>query len=69
MKKIAILMSVGGSGLAAFGLSAFDASIRKFGETLDGGAGWDLGSRIEITVGVVLFTLGVFLYKESRSNL
>lgn len=68
MKKIAISMAVGGSGLAAFGLSAFDASIGRFGDTLDGGAGWNLGSRIEITVGVVLFTLGFFLYKESRSN-
>jgi hypothetical protein len=54
MKKIAILMSVGGSGLAAFGLSEFDASLRKFGDTLDGGAGWDTASRIEITIGVAL---------------
>ncbi len=66
MKKISISMIVVGAGLAAFGFSGFDASFRTIMGAMDGGAGWDTASRIEITIGVALFTFGIFLYKELR---
>lgn len=33
--------------------------------SLDGGAGWDTASRVEIAFGVALFNLGLSLYKRS----
>ena len=66
MKKYCITMIVIGGGLATFGLSGFSASLGTLWGELNGGASWDNGSRIEITVGVVLFLLGISIRKELR---
>lgn len=67
MKKPWISMIVLGSGLIAYGFSGFDADISSNSfRGLEGAASWDTISRIEMTVGAVLLSLGIALYEESR---
>jgi|HubBroStandDraft_1064217.scaffolds.fasta_scaffold356432_2 hypothetical protein len=67
MKKLWISMIVLGSALAAFGFSGFDADLSSNTfRGLDGTAGWDTTSRIEMTAGAVLLALGILLFKDSN---
>ena len=67
MKKLWISMIVLGSGLIAYGFSGFDADLSSSSfRGLEGAASWDTIFRIEMTVGAVLLSLGIMLYKESR---
>lgn len=63
-------MIVLGGALAAFGFSGFEASWdlnTNFGTMQGNGwAAWGVSSKIEITVGVGLFLLGILLSNRTR---
>jgi hypothetical protein len=73
MKKLAALLIVFGSGLAAFGISGFGGSLDFSRFVLpglqgsySGSFGWSLNNQIEIVIGVVALILGVILRKDSK---
>ncbi len=72
MKKVAFLFSMFGGGLAAFGLTGWQA-LGKPAFMLPGTegelgwdftAGWPLHSQIEIAFGVALLVCGLMLSKD-----
>lgn len=73
MKKTASLLVVLGSGLAAFGLSGFNASLRYdilpgLPSSYSGEAGWSFANQLEITAGVVLVACGGILRSDSNPH-
>ena len=79
MKKVAVLLILFGSGLAAFGISGFRGELYPDPQltdpvrnqspvygSLDGSLGWDLNERIQIAVGVLSLAGGLILRKESE---
>jgi uncharacterized membrane protein YphA (DoxX/SURF4 family) len=74
MKKIAVLLILFGSGLAAFGISGFSGGLdtntrgAEFGQPaqLEGSLGWDMNDRVEIAVGVLSLIGGLILRKDSK---
>jgi hypothetical protein len=73
MNKLAILLIVFGSGLAAFGISGFGGSFAFQNEILpglqgsySGSFGWSLNNQYEIVIGVVSLIYGVILRKDSK---
>ena len=79
MKKIAVLLILFGSGLAAFGISGFSGELYQDTQltdpvrtqspvygSLDGSLGWPLNERVEIVVGVLPLIGGLILRKDSK---
>jgi hypothetical protein len=74
MKKVAALLIIFGSGLAAFGLAGWKAvgtPATRWVEDAprvawDFSAGWSLGSELEMAAGVMLLVWGVILRKDSK---
>ncbi len=68
MKKIANLLIVLGSGLAAFGVSGFGGSFSsdRLPGTWSGSLGWSLNNQIEIVVGLVSLAYGLILRRDSK---
>jgi uncharacterized membrane protein len=67
MNKLAILLIVFGSGLAAFGISGFKGFFNGYEVGVYGGSfGWSLNNQIEIVCGVVSLIYGVILRKDSK---
>jgi hypothetical protein len=71
MHKLATLLIVFGSGLAAFGISGFEGSFSLHPQilvqsTYSGSFGWSQNNQIEIVIGVVLLIFGVILRKDSK---
>jgi len=76
MKKVAALLIILGSGLAAYGLSGFyggvdpDANLRNpdmiASPLLYASLEWPMRERVEITVGVILLVGGLILRKDSN---
>ncbi|MDR3562800.1 MAG: hypothetical protein P4N59_15370 [Negativicutes bacterium] len=66
MKKVAALLIIFGSGLAAFGFSGWQALGNP--DFRGGGfsAGWPLNSQLEIAVGITLLACGVVLRRDSK---
>jgi hypothetical protein len=71
MNKVAALLIIFGSGLAAFGLSGWHATGNPL-MGLDGpvdwnfSAGWPLWSQLEMTIGIMLLALGAILRRDSK---
>jgi hypothetical protein len=69
MKKVAALLIIFGSGLAAFGFSGWQADGHT-GFLVESSwtfaAGWPLHSQIEMTIGITLLAWGVMLRKDSK---
>ena len=61
MKKIATPLIVVGGGLMAFGIFAFESQ-----SGMVGWAGWSIGDRITIAIGVALAIWGSIIRKDSR---
>jgi len=76
MKKVAVLLILFGSGLAAYGISGFsgelDTDTRGAAfdtpNTLEGSLGWSMDERGDIVVGVLSLAGGLLLYKDSRRS-
>jgi uncharacterized membrane protein YphA (DoxX/SURF4 family) len=71
MKKLAVVLILFGSGLAAFGISGFsgELSTNLFGppmEKLEGSFEWPMPERVEIVVGVISLVGGLILRKDSN---
>lgn len=72
MKKVAAILIVIGSGLAAFGFSGFEGSFSPQDDELrgihgeSGSVGWSPNNQIEITIGITLLVCGVMLHKDSK---
>jgi len=73
MKKVAALLIVLGSGLAAYGMSGFGGSLATQHEILpglqdglSGSLGWSDNERAEIVIGVVALAGGLILRKDSK---
>ena len=73
MKKVAVLLILFGSGLAAYGLSGFSGSFSPpepgrigVGDGESGSFEWSQDSQIEIVVGVVSLAGGLILRKDSK---
>ena len=71
MKKVAALLIIFGSGLAAFGISGFSGTYWVSGLFVDppqyrGEFGWSLNNQIEIVIGVVSLIYGAILRKDSK---
>jgi hypothetical protein len=71
MNKLAIILIVIGSGLAAFGFSGFKGVFdgHEVWENMymySGSFGWSLNNQIEIVCGVVSLIYGVILRKDSK---
>jgi hypothetical protein len=73
MKKVAVLLIVFGSGLAAFGISGFGGSFSPQEVILpglhggvSGSVGWSPNNQIQIVIGVVSLIYGVILRKDSK---
>jgi len=73
MKKVAVLLILFGSGLAAFGFSGFEGSFSQpsfIQSEMPGGysgsVGWSLNNQYEIVIGVVSLIFGVLLRKDSK---
>ena len=68
MKKLAIVLILLGSGLAAYGISGFGFTMSDFvrSDGLIGWYEWPLNNRIEIVIGVVSLIGGVLLRKDSK---
>jgi hypothetical protein len=71
MKKAAILLSVFGSGLAAYGFSGLEGSLdlntRFVPESgYSGSLFWSQNNQLEITIGVALLVWGLMLYRDSK---
>jgi hypothetical protein len=72
MKKLAALLVLFGSGLAAYGISGFSGSFSPrdtagrigVSEGESGEFGWSQDSQIEIVVGVVSLVGGLILRKD-----
>jgi len=72
MKKVAVLLILIGSGLAAFGISDFSGGLgtdtrgAAIGTPaqLTGSLGWDMNDRVEIVVGVLSLIGGLILRKD-----
>ena len=73
MKKVAALLIILGSGLAAYGISGFEGEfstapsfqIGQEGE-MSGSMGWSENKQIEITAGITLLVCGVMLRIDSK---
>lgn len=68
MKKLAALLIVLGSGLAAYGISGFGLTMSAFVRS-DGLAGWyewPIEARVQIVVGVISLVGGLLLRKDSK---
>jgi len=73
MKKLAFVLIVLGSGLAAFGFSGWQAATQP-NFVLAGvdapnwllSAGWSVDNRLLITIGVVMLVCGLLLRRESN---
>jgi hypothetical protein len=75
MKKIANILIVLGSGLAAYGVSFWQLTTdfkllpgEEAPRWYDLTAGWSPYNRVEITLGITMLTLGIVLRKDSNSN-
>ena len=76
MKKIAVLLILFGSGLAAFGISGFSGGLNtdtqgfSFGKPaqLEGSLGWDMNDRVEIALGVLSLAGGLILRKDPKET-
>ena len=70
MKKVAVLLILFGSGLAAFGISGFSGGLgtntRSDPAQLEGSLDWSMDDRVEIVVGVVAIAGGLILRKDSK---
>ncbi|MDW5265736.1 MULTISPECIES: hypothetical protein [Acidobacteriaceae] len=74
MKKVAVLLILFGSGLAAFGITGFSGEIitntrgEAFGQPdkLEGSLDWSMDERIVIVVGVLSLAGGLILRKDSK---
>lgn len=73
MKKVAALLIIFGSGLAAFGFSGWQAAGRTVftitvgeGQSWEFSAGWPLHSQLEITMGIMLLAWGMMLRNDSK---
>lgn len=70
MKKLAFVLVVLGSGLAAFGFAGWQAVGNPVFLDEPGylrfSAGWTLAGQLEITIGVVLLVCGLLLRRDSR---
>ncbi len=79
MKKVAFLLILFGSGLAAFGITGFSGELYPDPQltdpvrtqspvygSLDGSLGWPLNERVEIVVGVLSLVGGLILHKNSK---
>jgi hypothetical protein len=74
MKKVAVLLILFGSGLAAFGISGFSGALdtntrgENFGvpAQLNGSLEWSLNDRLEIVVGALSLAGGLILRKDSK---
>lgn len=74
MKKVAVLLILFGSGLAAFGISGLTGELNtdtrgaNFGAPaqLNGSLEWSLNERVEIVVGVLSLAGGLILRKDSK---
>jgi hypothetical protein len=59
VRKIAVPLIVLGSGLASFGIFAFESYSGRW-------SGWNIVSRVEIAAGVAFAVLGVILRKDAK---
>jgi hypothetical protein len=59
MRKIAVPLIVLGSGLASFGIFAFESYSGRW-------SGWNIVSRVEIATGVAIAILGAILRKDAN---
>ena len=72
MKKMANFLILLGSGLAAFGISAFTGNFSsdwarpEMPNAWSGSLGWSLKNQIEIVVGVVSLAFGLILRRDSK---
>ena len=73
MKKVAALLIIFGSGLAAFGFSGWHAAgntiftiVEGEGSSWNFTAGWPLGSQFAMAIGVMLLAWGMMLRKDSK---
>jgi hypothetical protein len=68
MKRVAALLIVLGSGLAALGVSGFGGSFSsdRLPGTWSGSLGWSLNNQIEIVAGVVSLAFGLILRRDSK---
>jgi hypothetical protein len=74
MKKVAVLLILFGSGLAAFGITGLSGEITTntrgaaFGmpDKLEGSLDWSLNDRLKIVVGVLSLVGGLILRKDSK---
>jgi hypothetical protein len=72
MKKMANFLILLGSGLAAFGISAFTGNFSsdwarpEMPNAWSGSLGWSLKNQIEIVVGVVSVAFGLILRRDFK---
>jgi hypothetical protein len=69
MKKTASILIVLGSGLAAYGLSGWEADTQSSfrpGPDWTLSAGWTLDNQLEITFGIMSLAFGAILRKDSN---
>jgi hypothetical protein len=74
MKKVAVLLILFGSGLAAFGISGFSGELTtntrgaEFGQPaqLEASLDWSMDDRVKIVLGVLLLASGLILRKDSK---
>lgn len=72
-EKVGVFLIVFGSGLAAIGISGWQAAghtvftmVEGEGQSWEFSAGWLLHSQIEMTIGIMLLAWGVILRKDSK---
>jgi len=74
MKKLAALLIVLGSGLAAYGITGFSGELTTdtrgaafdMPNKLEGSLDWSMDNRIQIVVGVISLASGLILRKDSN---
>ena len=75
MKKLAFVLIVLGSGLAALGFSGWQATggpglwiSESLGYMWNLRAGWTLLDQVEITIGVMLLVCGLLLRENAKAS-
>jgi uncharacterized membrane protein YphA (DoxX/SURF4 family) len=70
MKKVAVLLILFGSGLAAYGISGFSGELstdtRLDPAQINGSFDWSIDERLDIVVGVISLSGGLLLRKNSK---